>query len=166
MKGIGKTPAMRVLDEHGASYRLHPYEYSDHGEIGLAAAAALGVAPQTLFKSVVFESKDGAILAAVPSDGRVAPGKLMKCLAHSNRPLPVAPAKAQALTGYMVGGISPLGHQRKLQVCIDESAILYDEIIVNAGRRGLMMSLRPQSLIEIANAVVADIVQNSQDSSS
>jgi Cys-tRNA(Pro)/Cys-tRNA(Cys) deacylase len=162
MKGIGNTPAMRLLDERGVPYRLHPYEYSDQGEIGLAAAAALGVDPRCLFKSVVLEGGDGTILAAVPSNSRVAPGKLMKCLGHSKRPAPVAPARAQVLTGYMVGGISPLGHRKKLYVCIDASAMQYSEIFVNAGRRGLMMSLNPQSLAETANAVVADIVQDAQ----
>jgi Cys-tRNA(Pro)/Cys-tRNA(Cys) deacylase len=161
VKGIGKTLATRALDAAGVGYDLHLYEYRDAGEIGLEAAAALGVEPKRLFKAVVLQDRGGSVLALVPSNRRVAPGKLMKALGRSNRPSPVAPARAQSLTGYLVGGISPLGLKHRLQICIDSTAFEHAFILANAGRRGLMMELSPQALAELAGAKVADIVEDS-----
>jgi Cys-tRNA(Pro)/Cys-tRNA(Cys) deacylase len=160
VKNVGKTPAARLLDGAGIPYTLHPYEYRGHGEIGLEAAAALGLDPKVLFKAVVFESASGAVLAAVPSDMRVAPGKLMKVLGQSARAAPVAPARAQTLTGYMVGGISPFALRRQMHVCVDASALSHMQVYVNAGRRGLIISLSPKDLAKATDAVVADIVED------
>lgn len=160
MKSIGKTPGIRALDDAGVSYRLRPYNYRGGGEIGLEAAAALNINPSLLFKAVVLEGPCGAVLAAVPSDRRVAPGKLMKALGQSARAEPVAPVRAQSLTGYLVGGISVLGLRHVSTICIDASALSRDLVYVNAGRRGLMVELSPRDLLAVANAVCADIVED------
>jgi Cys-tRNA(Pro)/Cys-tRNA(Cys) deacylase len=158
MKTLGKTLAVRILDDAGVSYELHPYQYRAGGEIGLEAAAALSIDPTSLFKAVVLEGNDGAVVALVPSNRRVALGKLMKALRQTSRAAPVAPERAQFLSGYLVGGISPLGLRHDMTVCVDESIVVLDKFYMNAGRRGLMVAMPPDALLAITDAILADIV--------
>ncbi len=160
MKRSGKTPALRQLDDASVSYELHPYDYHGEGEIGLEAAAALGVEPMKLLKAVILEGAEGHAVALVPSGRRVAPGKLMKALGQQSRMASVAPARAEYLTGYKVGGISPFGIRRQMTVCIDASAMSKSSVYVNAGRRGLMLAIAPQVLVSVVDAIVADIVED------
>lgn len=164
MKGtIPKTLAVRRLIEESVPFDTVEYAYHGGGEVGLEAARALGVAPGLLFKSVVLEGSGGVIVAVVPSDRRVAVGKLMKAVGHRTRMAPVAPGRAETLTGYRVGGISPIGLKRTFTVCVHVSAFSAPVVYVNGGHRGWMISLSANALVSVTGAVVADIVEDVED---
>jgi len=136
---------------------VHPYETdSQQGGYGLAASEALGVAPDRLFKTLVAEVDDKLTVAVVPAAGSLD----LKALAEAaggKKARMADPAAAERATGYVTGGISPLGHRKRLPVVIDSSALRFDTVYCSAGRRGLEIELAPADLVRGAAAVVADI---------
>jgi Cys-tRNA(Pro)/Cys-tRNA(Cys) deacylase len=141
------------------AFQLLEYDYDPSaGEIGLQAAQALGRLPSTLFKTLVLAVESGELICAlIPSDARLD----LKAIASASGARKAAladPTKAERTTGYVVGGISPLGQRRRLRTFIDASAPPLDEIVVNGGRRGLQIVLRPADLIR-ANAAVVVFLQ-------
>jgi Cys-tRNA(Pro)/Cys-tRNA(Cys) deacylase len=156
---VPQTAAIRMLGEAAVPFQVHQYLYRGDGQIGVEAAEALGLMPNAVFKTVVFEGGERAALALIPADRRVAPGKLMRALGARQHLRPASSARAEKLTGYQVGGISPFSARRTLVVCVDESAGALSTIYVNGGRRGLMLSLDPKALVSLTHAVVAPITE-------
>lgn len=147
------TPATRALSAQGIAFMLLDYDYDpDVPAIGLAAAAALGIDPARLFKTLVVTTAEGRpLLAALPSPARLdlkaaAPLAGTKVLTLAPRDL------AERVTGSVIGGISPLGSRRPLPVLIDQSALDHETILVNGGRRGLQIRVAPADLIRVAGA--------------
>ena len=139
------TPATQAADRAGAAYRLHEYdpEAAAGPTYGEAAAAALGMAPQRVFKTLVTQVDGKAlVLAVVPVAGELDPKAL-----------------AEKATGSVVGGISPLGSRRALPVVLDASAMEHETIVVNGGRRGLQMELAPADLVRVCAATVARVAR-------
>ncbi|MBA6061826.1 Cys-tRNA(Pro) deacylase [Pseudomonas juntendi] len=146
------TPALDLLKKHRAEHRVHSYEHDPKSaSYGLEAAEKLGLDPQQVFKTLLASSEKGELLVAVVPVG----GTLdLKALAHAARVKKCEmadPAAAQRATGYLVGGISPLGQKKRLRTFIDDSAQNFATIHVSAGRRGLE--------VELAAAVLAEHTQ-------
>jgi Cys-tRNA(Pro)/Cys-tRNA(Cys) deacylase len=156
-KKAAGTPATVLLTAQKAAYSLHPYDVSpDAPDYGALVAAALGVAPERLFKTLVADVDGALTVAVVPVTG----GLDLKALAHAaggKRATLADRAAAERSSGYVRGGISPLGQRKRLPTVVDDSALTLDEMYVSAGRRGLQVSLRPTDLIRLTGATTARI---------
>lgn len=158
----GATPAVHALVEAGIVHTLHPYEHVPASELGygLEAAAALGVDPDQMFKTLCAYVDGTLSVGIVPVSGMLD----LKALAHAlggKRAEMAPPADAERATGYVVGGISPLGQRRALPTAIDETVELWDTVYVSGGRRGLDIGLAPADLIACTSAVLAPIAKDS-----
>jgi Cys-tRNA(Pro)/Cys-tRNA(Cys) deacylase len=158
------TPATVALGRARISHRLHEYDAApatgpdraDRPSYGWDAAAALGVDPARMFKTLV-ASVDGALaLAIVPVAGELDLKRLAGALG-GRRAAMADPAEAERATGYVVGGISPIGGRRRLPTALDESALGFETVYVSAGRRGLQVELAPADLARVTTAIVAPI---------
>lgn len=156
MAGRG-TPATAVLDRAAVTYRLHPYTHDPRSEsYGAAAAEALGVTPQRVFKTLVADVDGRLVVGVVPVSAHLDLRALAAAVgAKRGRMAPVA--DAQRATGYVTGGIAPVGHRRRLPVVIDVSVHEFPTVFCSAGRRGLQVELAPAALVELAAATVAAI---------
>jgi Cys-tRNA(Pro)/Cys-tRNA(Cys) deacylase len=146
------------MEQAEIAFRLLEYDYDPSAdEIGLQAAQALGRRPSTVFKTLVVALDSGEhVCAMIPPDARLSL-KAIASAAGAKKAELADPAKAGRTTGYVVGGISPLGQRRRLRTFIDASAPPLDEIVVNGGRRGLQIVLKPADLIRATTAVVVSL---------
>ena len=147
------TPAVEAAKRAGIEFRLHEYEGVDvdDGDYAVAVARALGRDPSQLFKTLVASVSDTLRVFVVPAD------RQLDLRAAGKRAQLADRALAERTTGYVVGGISPLGQRKRLPTTVDESALDWETILVSAGRRGLQIELRPQDLVELTGAAVAAI---------
>jgi Cys-tRNA(Pro)/Cys-tRNA(Cys) deacylase len=143
------------MEQAGVAFQLLEYDYDPSAdEIGLQAAQALGKPPSTVFKTLVVALDSGELICAIiPADARLNLKSVASAAGAKKADLS-DPKKAERTTGYVVGGISPLGQRKRLRTFIDASAPLLDEIVVNGGRRGLQIALSPADLILATSAVV------------
>lgn len=147
------TPAVEAARRAGIEYRLHEYEGVEHGEgdYALAVAQALGVEPSRLYKTLL-ASVDGKLeVFVLQANRRLDLRAIGKRVAMAER------AEAERATGYVAGGISPLGQRKRLPTTVDETALDHETILVSAGRRGLQIELDPRDLARLSNARVAAI---------
>jgi Cys-tRNA(Pro)/Cys-tRNA(Cys) deacylase len=148
----GSTPATTVLVEAGISFTLHPYEHhDDNTDYGTEAVRAIGADPAQVFKTLVADVGGRLVVAVVP----VAQQLDLKALAAAfdvKKATMADPAVAARSSGYVVGGISPIGQRHPLPTVIDVSAEDFDTIFVSAGRRGLQVELAPDDLRAITDA--------------
>jgi len=152
------TPALDLLKKARAEHRVHSYEHDPKSaSYGLEAAEKLGLDPQQVFKTLLASSEKGELLVAVvPVVGTLD----LKALAHAagvKKCEMADPAAAQRATGYLVGGISPLGQKKRLRTFIDDSAQNFATIHVSAGRRGLEVELPATVLAEHTQGKFAGI---------
>lgn len=153
------TPATQALIKAGISFTLANYDYDPNAErVGLQAAEAMGVSPGEVFKTLMAELDGKPICAIVPSDEEVNMKKLAAALGGKSAHM-MKPADAERLTGYKVGGISPLGQRKLVPTALDEMARLYDEIFLNGGQRGLQIRIKPDDLVAALECVVADLTR-------
>jgi Cys-tRNA(Pro)/Cys-tRNA(Cys) deacylase len=153
------TPATQFLTKAGISFTLANYEYDPNAErVGLQAAEAMGVSPGEVFKTLMAELDGKPICAIVPSDEEVNMKKLAHALGGKSAHM-MKPVDAERLTGYKVGGISPLGQRKLVPTALDEMAQLYDEIFLNGGQRGLQIRIKPDDLVKALDCVVADLTR-------
>lgn len=151
------TPAVRVLEAAGVWFALHPYERDDsRADFGLEAAEALGVEPERVFKTILVDIDGREAVAIVPVTCRVGL-KAVAAAVGAKKAETCAVDRAERITGYVVGGISPLGQKRPLPTVIDETCQLYDTVFVSGGRRGLDVEVRPDDLVALTHGVLADI---------
>ncbi|MCB4825033.1 Cys-tRNA(Pro) deacylase [Roseicella sp. GB24] len=153
-----KTPAVRAAEAAGIRFRLLEYDYDPNAEaVGLQAAEALGLPAARVFKTLVCVLDGGEMVCtAIPSDARLSL-KALAAAAAAKRAEMSDPAKAERITGYVVGGISPFGQKKRLRCFLDASATAHDEIVVNGGRRGLQIALAPADLTAALEAVVCPL---------
>jgi Cys-tRNA(Pro)/Cys-tRNA(Cys) deacylase len=155
----GGTPATTLLEKSGVRYTLHPYDHQPGVRTyGLEAAEALGVPPERVFKTLLAEVDGNLVVAVVPVCGSLE----LKALAAAHggkRAGMAASAAAERATGYVVGGISPLGLRRRLPTVIDLSITNFETVYVSAGRRGLDVELTPADLIRLTAARTARIAR-------
>ena len=153
------TPATQALTKAGIAFSLAQYDYDPDAErVGLQAAEAMGVPPGQVFKTLMAELDGKPICAIVPSDEEVNMKKLAAALGGKSAHM-MKPSDAERLTGYKVGGISPLGQRKQVPTALDELATLHDEIFLNGGQRGLQIRIRPEDLIMVLGCKVADLVR-------
>ena len=152
------TPATRQLDDEKIRYELFEYHYDKSAQkIGMQAAEDLGVEAARVFKTLMALVDGQPVCVLVPSDNELS----MKKLAHvfggkSAKMMP--PAEAEKATGYVVGGISPLGRRKTSPVAIDAQALEFETIFVNGGGRGLQICIEPGALIDVLRAKVESLV--------
>lgn len=155
----GGTPATVALTALGIPFTPRPYQHDPAAtSFGLEAAAALGVDPSRVFKTLLAESDGSLVVAIVPVSGQLD----LKALASSlggKRAAMADPAVAERKTGYVVGGISPIGQRTTLPTVLDESAFEHETVLVSGGRRGFDLELAPTDLATAVSAVVAGIAR-------
>lgn len=129
-----------------------------HAPYGLAGAAALGVEPERMLKTLLADLDGELVCAVVPVSGPLHLKALAAALG-GKRATMADPARAERSSGYVVGGISPLGQRAVLRTVVDETAELYATVLVSGGRRGLSVELAPADLVRLTGAVVADVAR-------
>jgi Cys-tRNA(Pro)/Cys-tRNA(Cys) deacylase len=151
------TPATKLLSGLGIPYSVHRYEHDPQsGSYGLEASAALGVQPERVFKTLIADVDESLTVAVVPVAGSLDLKALAGAVAGKKARM-ADPAAAERATGYVTGGISPLGQRRALPVVIDATALDFDTVFCSAGQRGLEIEIAPADLVRAAGAVVAPI---------
>ncbi|MEV0344287.1 Cys-tRNA(Pro) deacylase [Nonomuraea sp. NPDC050680] len=156
-KAQGGTPATVALTKAKAEFTLHPYEHDAHAQAyGEEAADALGVPHERIFKTLVAEVEGALAVAVVPVSGKLDLKALAAALGGKKAAMADA-AKVERVTGYVVGGISPLGQRKRLPTVVDASALEFGTIYFSAGKRGLQIETAPANLIALTGAVTAAI---------
>jgi Cys-tRNA(Pro)/Cys-tRNA(Cys) deacylase len=154
------TPATKALDKAGIEYRLHRYEHDpDEQSYGTEAAEKLGLDPARVFKTLLASTDTGELLVAVvPVTGSL-DIKSLATTAKAKKAAMADPGAAQRSTGYLLGGISPLGQKKRLRTFIDSSAEHWPTVYVSGGRRGLEIELCPQRLAEQTGALLTPLAR-------
>lgn len=151
------TPATRVLEAEGVGWTGHVYEHRPSAaSFGLQAADALGVSRDRVFKTLVAEADGGLAVAVVPVDAPLDLGALARSIG-AKRAIMADPALAERRTGYVLGGISPLGQRNTHPTVVDASAERFETIFVSGGRRGFEIEITPRDLARVTGAIVAPV---------
>ncbi|RKQ36510.1 Cys-tRNA(Pro) deacylase [Kocuria tytonis] len=154
------TPATRALSEAGVPFRELSYEHDPRAEsYGNEAAEALGLAPEAVFKTLVVSLDHGGFGVCVVPVAARADLKAVAAALGAKKAHLADPADVHRLTGYVLGGVSPLGQRSTLPTVVDESARSLAELYVSGGRRGFDVGLRPEDLVRVTGAVVAAVAQ-------
>ncbi|GAA1961217.1 Cys-tRNA(Pro) deacylase [Nocardioides panacihumi] len=156
-QAAGGTPATVALTRAGIDFTLHPYEHDPRAQsFGLEAAEALGLDPARVFKTLM-ASVDGAlVVGVVPVSGQLDLKALARAIGGAKAAMADV-AAAERATGYVAGGISPVGQRRPHPTVVDESALAFATVFVSAGRRGLDLEIAPGDLITVTRATTAVI---------
>ncbi|MFC0848838.1 Cys-tRNA(Pro) deacylase [Streptomyces noboritoensis] len=158
-KATGGTPATVALTAAGTEFTVHAYEHDpSSASYGEEAAAALGVSPDRVFKTLVADVDGELTVAVVPVAGSL-DLKALAAAVGGKRAAMADPVAAERTTGYVRGGISPLGQRRRLRTVLDASASAHATICVSAGRRGLEVELAPGDLAALTGAVLAPVAR-------
>lgn len=153
------TPATLALGEAGIAFRAHPYAHDPAADsFGLEAAVALGVEAERVFKTLLAEVDGDLVVGIVPVTSRL-DLKALAAAVGAKRAVLADPAVAERRTGYVVGGISPIGQKRDHVTVLDETAELFNTIYVSGGRRGFDIELAPVDLVRVTSATIADIAR-------
>lgn len=155
-----RTPATVAAATAGVAYSAHEYEHDPAApSYGLEAAAALGVEADSVFKTLLAEVDGvGLVVGIVPVTAQL-DLKALAIAVGGKRASMADPRTAERRTGYVVGGISPIGQRSALPTVVDESSALWDEVYVSGGRRGFDIGLRPDDLVALTAARIADIAR-------
>jgi Cys-tRNA(Pro)/Cys-tRNA(Cys) deacylase len=151
------TPATVALRAAGVQFTEHAYTHdAANTNFGLEAASALGLDPDRVFKTLLADVDGRLVVGIVPVTGKLDLKRLAAAVG-GKRAAMADPAVAERRTGYVVGGISPIGQKTAHPTVIDETAELWDTVYVSGGRRGLDLELTPADLVRATNAILADI---------
>jgi Cys-tRNA(Pro)/Cys-tRNA(Cys) deacylase len=151
------TPATVALRAAGIPFTEHAYAHdAANTNFGLEAASALGLDPDRVFKTLLADVDGRLVVGIVPVTGKLDLKRLAAAVG-GKRATMADPAVAERRTGYVVGGISPIGQKTAHPTVIDETAELWDTVYVSGGRRGLDLELTPADLVRATNATLADI---------
>lgn len=152
------TPAVNAARKAGIPFTLHEYRHDPRaGSYGLEAAEALGLDVARVFKTLVAAAEGKGLWVAVVPVAGLLDLKALAEAAGAKRATMADPKAAERATGYVVGGISPLGQRQRLSTAVDASALQFDTIFVSAGRRGLEIELAPADLVRLCGATIAAI---------
>ena len=156
-KASGGTPATVALTRAGIDFTLHEYAQDPRADsFGLEAAEALGLHPARVFKTLMAEVDGRLAVAVVPVSGQLDLKALARALGGSRAAM-AERAAAERATGYVAGGISPVGQKRRSRTVVDDSALTHPTIFVSAGRRGLDLEIAPADLVRVTEAVTAPV---------
>ena len=151
------TPATVALTRAKVPFTEHAYAHDPGaGSYGLEAAAALGVAPERVFKTLLSRVDGTLTVAVVPVSGQL-DLKALAAAVGGKRAEMADPKDAERVTGYVVGGISPIGQRKALPTVVDATASGFATVFVSGGRRGLDIELGPADLVRVTRATVAPI---------
>jgi Cys-tRNA(Pro) deacylase len=153
---IPVTPAIRRLKAGAVSFVLHPYAYEEKGGTE-TASAALGVAEHGIIKTLVMEEDSGSPLIVLMHGDKQVSAKALARQLGVKAVQPSTPQKAEKITGYTVGGVSPFGTRLVFPVYMEASVAELPEIYINAGKRGLLLSMNPRDLIRILSPVLVSV---------
>jgi Cys-tRNA(Pro)/Cys-tRNA(Cys) deacylase len=153
------TPATALLARQGIAHTVHAYNHDPRrAAYGLEASEALGVVSQRVFKTLIAQVDGALTVGVIPVASRL-DLKALAAATGGKKAVMAEPADAERATGYVVGGISPLGQRKRLPVVIDSTALEFGTIYCSAGRRGLEIEISPGDLVQAVQAVVAPIAQ-------
>ncbi|MGJ4843382.1 Cys-tRNA(Pro) deacylase [Leifsonia sp. Le1] len=151
------TPATVALTAAGIPFTVHAYDHDPAAaSYGLEAAEALGVEPDRVFKTLLADTELGLVVGIVPVTGML-DLKALAAAVGAKRATMADPAVAERKTGYVVGGISPIGQKTRLRTVLDETAQLWDTVFVSGGKRGMDVELSPTDLLAVTAGDVAAI---------
>ena len=154
------TPAVTAAKRAGIEFEVLEYDAGDSGEpYGVGAARALGIEPERVFKTLVADLPGKSLAVAIIPVAERLDLKALAAALGTKRATMAEPAAAERATGYVLGGISPLGQRRRLPFAIDETALGFERIYVSGGRRGLEIGLAPGDLVALVGATVARIAR-------
>lgn len=157
---IIKTNAARILDKLDISYELRTYEVDiDEHQSAVDVAAAIGLAPEKIYKTLVLKGqKDPYIVAVIPGNAQLDLKKIAK--ASGNKHCEMLPMKdLQSVTGYIRGGCSPIGMKKQFPTYVEELSTLETSIVLSAGKRGLQIIIHPYDLAKVTEVFFADLIQ-------
>lgn len=158
-KSAASTPAFAALQAAGVEYTVHEYDHDPRAEsYGGEAAEVLGHDPDRVFKTLMVDLDGELVVGIVPVSCTLDLKALAAALGGKKAQM-ADPAVVQRATGYVLGGISPLGQKTRHRTVIDETAELWDTVLVSGGRRGLEAELAPQDLVSSTQAVVASVAR-------
>ena len=156
---VSGTPATVALSAAGIPFTAHAYEHDPaNTNFGLEAATALGLDPDRVFKTLLADVDGALVVGIVPVTGKLDLKALAAAVGGKKAEM-ADPVVAQRRTGYVLGGISPIGQKNAHPTVLDETAELYDTVFVSGGRRGFDIELSPADLVRATSAVVADIAR-------
>lgn len=156
------TPATTLLDQAKVVHRVHSYAHDARAvsfgdEAVDALSGHLGVAPAQIFKTLVVKTDAGKLgVAVLPVPARLSL-KAAAAALRAGKAVLAGQAEAERSTGYVLGGISPLGQRKRLPTVVDASALTWDRVLCSGGRRGLEIELDPNDLVRLTGAVVAHV---------
>jgi len=150
------TRAIQYLKQKGVPYCVVEYEHFEKG--AEFASQALGIPLEKTIKTLVIDmGPKGYVLALIPGNTQLSPKKLSRVYSAKHAEM-ADTATAQRLTGYTVGGIGPFGTQRKIPVIMEKRLLKFNSVAVNAGKRGVMLMMKPHDIVRAANATLGEIV--------
>ncbi|MFZ2965314.1 MAG: Cys-tRNA(Pro) deacylase [Rhodoglobus sp.] len=153
------TQATLALTSAGIPFTAHAYEHDPaNTDFGREAASALGLNPERVFKTLLAELDGELVVGIVPVTGKLDLKALAAALGGKKAEM-ADPRIAEKRTGYVVGGISPIGQKSRHRTVLDETAGLWDTVYVSGGRRGFDLELAPADLVAVTGAVLADIAR-------
>ncbi|NHB59484.1 Cys-tRNA(Pro) deacylase [Acinetobacter sp. 194] len=154
------TPACKILKSQKIQYSIHEYEHDANAQsFGLEAAEKLGLKVEEVFKTLMVTDEKNYFVAILPVDHQLNLKKVAS--AFGCKKLQMAnPKDAERLSGYLVGGISPIGQKKRLKTVIDASAETLETMYVSGGKRGLDIGLKPQDLAQVLNAQFIDVIDS------
>ncbi|MES2541142.1 MAG: Cys-tRNA(Pro) deacylase [Pseudomonadota bacterium] len=152
------TPALRALATLGIEVTLHPYAYDPKAEAtGLQAAQALGIDPSVMLKTLMVEVDGRPACCVIPSDRQLSMKRVAAAFGGKAAAMMPVP-KAEKLTGYHVGGISPFGQKRAVPTAVEATACTAPRVWINAGQRGLLLSLPPEPALRALTAKALPLI--------
>lgn len=151
------TPATRALERAGIAFSLREYDYDpDAPRIGLQAAEALGLDPARVLKTLMARADREPVCVVLPSDREVSLKKLAAAAGAKHADM-LPPPEAERITGYHVGGISPFGQKKRVRVFVEQTALGHPTVVLNGGRRGLQVEMKPADLVGALGATVVPL---------
>jgi Cys-tRNA(Pro)/Cys-tRNA(Cys) deacylase len=153
---VAETRGISQLRQAGVDHLLHGYRYTGQGPAAGEAAEQLGIEPERMWKSLVACADEELVFALLPATSELSLKKLAAAAGAKHAHM-APPKDAERATGYQLGGISPLGSRRPLRVFVDQSALEFERMCLNAGGRGKIVELATPALFELTSATAADL---------